>query len=336
MQMQTIPSAVIPLLCFFYGKTSTENVNIPGQEIGPALENATNERTESANERTARDAGVAQDVVKDTGMDIDTAKNDAESTSAENARQETERVYQEKIKQLENVTTMEEATHLIAELNELERLRAADKEQALRQEYGKVSDAFGTPENHIDNRDWTDVGKRNVMAFQFDHPRLHPYFVEAAKAMQQQLSDTQRGERFPVKGLSEYLPSTVGFTGVKRQTSDSIAYLLDSGRFSYESIGKALDDIIHNNGQENYAAAKRVELVLDDMLTNGYADVDGRPHGPNEAYIAEKSKIPGAEVTEAAPEVDSDYFADLVEDGYDAAQEMARQRAQETAQRNRR
>ena len=85
-----------------------------------------------------------------------------------------------------------------------------------------------------------------------------------------------------------------------------------------------------------YAAAKRVELVLDDMLTNGYADVDGRPHGPNEAYIAEKSKIPGAEVTEAAPEVDSDYFADLVEDGYDAAQEMARQRAQETAQRNRR
>ena len=155
----------------------------------------------------------------------------------------------------------------------------------------------------------------------------------AAKAMQQQLSDTQRGERFPVKDLSEYLPSTVGFTGVKRQTSDSIAYLLDSGRFSYESIGKALDDIIHNNGQENYAAAKRVELVLDDMLTNGYADVDGRPHGPNEAYIAEKSKIPGAEVTEAAPEADSDYFADLVENGYDAAHEQAQQRtAQETQQ----
>lgn len=153
----------------------------------------------------------------------------------------------------------------------------------------------------------------------------------AAKAMQQ-LSDMQRGERFPVKDLSEYLPSTVGVTGVKRQTSDSIAYLLDSGRFSYESIGKALDDIIHNNGQENYAAAKRVELVLDDMLTNGYADVDGRPHGPNETYIAEKSKIPGAEVTEAAPEVDSDYSADLVEDGYDAAQEKAQQRTQETAQ----
>ena len=150
----------------------------------------------------------------------------------------------------------------------------------------------------------------------------------AAKAMQQQ-SDTQRGERYGIKDRDGYY---VGFTGVKRQTSDSIAYLLDSGRFSYESIGKALDDIIHNNGQENYAAAKRVELVLDDMLTNGYADVDGRPHGPNEAYIAEKSKIPGAEVTEAAPEVDSDYFADLVEDGYDAGQEKAQQRTQETAQ----
>ncbi len=163
------------------------------------------------------------------------------------------------------------------------------------------------------------------MAFQFDHPRLHPYFVEAAQAMRQQLSDSQRGERFPVRDPSGYLPSTVGWTGVNRRTSDSIAYLLDSGRFSYESIGKALDDIIHNNGQENYAAAKRVELVLDDMLTNGYADVDSRPHGPNEAYIAEKSKIPGAEVTGAEQQTDGDYFAALVEDGYDAAQERAQQ-----------
>ena len=100
------------------GQTSAENVNIPGQESGPAVENITNERTESANERTARDAGVVQDVAKDTGMDSDSAKNGAERTSAENARQETERVYQEKIKQLENVTTMEEAKRLIAELNE--------------------------------------------------------------------------------------------------------------------------------------------------------------------------------------------------------------------------
>ena len=146
--------------------------------------------------------------------------------------------------------------------------------------------------------------------------------------MQQQLSDTQRGERYGIKDKDGYY---VGFTGVKRQTSDSIAYLLDSGRFSYESIGKALDDIIHNNGQENHAAAKRVELVLDDMLTNGYADVDGLPHGPNEAYIAEKAKIPGAEVTEAAQQPDGDYFADLVEDGFDTAQEQAQQRtAQET------
>ena len=148
--------------------------------------------------------------------------------------------------------------------------------------------------------------------------------------MQQQLSDTQRGERYGIKDKDGYY---TGFTGVKRRTSDSIAYLLDSGRFSYESIGKALDDIIHNNGQENYAAAKRVELVLDDMLTNGYADVDGRPHGPNEAYIAEKAKIPGAEVTEAAQQPDGDYFADLVEDGFDAAQEQMQQRtAQETEQ----
>lgn len=50
--------------------------------------------------------------------------------------------------------------------------------------------------------------------------------------------------------------------------------LLDDYGLSYDQIEKALDAIIHNHGQENIAAAKRVEFVLD-----RYADKRLSVHG---------------------------------------------------------
>ena len=68
--------------------------------------------------------------------------------------------------------------------------------------------------------------------------------------------------------------------------------LLDDYGLSYDQIEKALDAIIHNHGQENIAAAKRVEFVLDDMLTNGYQSMDGYIP-PNQDYINAKASIAG-------------------------------------------
>ena len=62
----------------------------------------------------------------------------------------------------------------------------------------------------------------------------------------------------------------------------------------YADIRKAAEAIIANHGQENYAAAKRVELVLDGMLSNGWTDAMGRRVEPNEDYIAAKGRLPGA------------------------------------------
>ena len=58
----------------------------------------------------------------------------------------------------------------------------------------------------------------------------------------------------------------------------------------------AAQRIINDNGQENVKAAKTLEIVLDDMLTNGYTAVDGTAVAPNTDYIAAKQQIAGAEV----------------------------------------
>ena len=57
----------------------------------------------------------------------------------------------------------------------------------------------------------------------------------------------------------------------------------------------AAQALINDMGQENYAAAKRLELVLDEMLTHGYTTITGETVAPNQDYIQAKSRIAGAE-----------------------------------------
>lgn len=158
--------------------------------------------------------------------------------------------------------------------------------QESRQQAGEVSRGFGTAENHIDNRTAGDMGDRSVKAFQFDYPQLHQYYVEAAQALKQDAEyslDTQtasRGQGTVVR-RSEQLAQAEGLGLTRNQ------------------IIQVCDDIIADNGQENYAAAKRVELILDDMLSRGYIPNEGTTEADtkvpaNEAYLQAKGQIEGA------------------------------------------
>lgn len=155
-------------------------------------------------------------------------------------------------------------------------------------------------DQHIDRRDSASVGERSVNAFQFDHPELHQYFAEAAADLSEEMSFAQRGGELVRRtsreaGDDEYIRT-------KRGVSERIARLLDDEGVRYDDIDRSLSAIIHNHGQENFAAAKRVELLLDDMLTNGYTDIHGQRIAPNEAYIAAKKAIPGADMSERTHE----------------------------------
>ena len=155
-------------------------------------------------------------------------------------------------------------------------------------------------DQHIDRRDSASVGERGVNAFQFDHPELHSYYADAAAVLQEEMSFAQKGGELIRRtsreaGDDEYIRT-------KRGVSERIARLLDDEGVRYDDIDRSLSAIIHNHGQENFAAAKRVELLLDDMLTNGYTDIHGQHIAPNEEYIAAKKAIPGADMSERTHE----------------------------------
>lgn len=158
--------------------------------------------------------------------------------------------------------------------------------QARRVESGEVSADYNTPGNHIDNRTTEDVKNRSVKAFQFDHPQLHSYYVQAAQALMEDANwslETQSNQ----KGR-----------GTVARYSEALERAADLG-LSRQEIIQVCQDIIADRGQENYAAAKKVELILDQMLSEGYTPNEalGNPDqrvGPNEAYLQAKEAIPGA------------------------------------------
>lgn len=151
--------------------------------------------------------------------------------------------------------------------------------------------AAGTGE-HIDSRTKENVSGRNVNAFQFDHPELHSYYSAAAEQ---------------IAGIADISLSRGQQKGARQRTANG--YQRNNQIFETPAMRKAMNEgltrtqiidaaqrIINDNGQENVKAAKTLEIVLDDMLTNGYTAVDGTAVAPNTDYIAAKQQIAGAEM----------------------------------------
>ena len=145
----------------------------------------------------------------------------------------------------------------------------------------------------MDNRDFQNVGAKNVQAYSYIHPELKNYVQDQAKAMKNELDYSIKGEKIPIKDPHDN--SIIGTTGTTRQTSDEIASLLDGTngyKVGYKDIGKALDNIINDHGAENTALAKKIEILIDDRLSNGYNDsLWGSEIPKNQEYINMKSQI---------------------------------------------
>ena len=146
------------------------------------------------------------------------------------------------------------------------------------------------PEQHIDRRRMETVGGRDVNAFQFDHPELHRYYQEAANAL---IADADLSLQKP---MSRRYERTMEGNAVQQaaQTSPHLRQAMDETGLSRDAIIDAAQRIITDHGQENVAAAKRVELILDDMLSHGYTTMTGEQVGPNSGYLNAKQSILGA------------------------------------------
>lgn len=152
---------------------------------------------------------------------------------------------------------------------------------------GSVTREVASP-MESEGRTLENVGKRNVKAYQFEHPEVKPYFESEARVMLGDLRNSVKGEKSYSDAL--YNVDGMGYTGTKRQTTEDIAALLDgtgfnSKGYSYQEIEDALEAIIKDNGAENNAASKRVEMMLDERLRNGYTSYDGLEIPASQEYI---------------------------------------------------
>lgn len=150
-------------------------------------------------------------------------------------------------------------------------------------------------EQHIDRRRMETVGGRDVNAFQFDHPELHRYYQEAANAL---IADADLSLQQP---MSRRYERTMEGNAVQQaaQTSPHLRQAMAETGLTRDAIIDAAQRIITDQGQENVAAAKRVELILDDMLSHGYTTMTGEQVGPNSGYLTAKQGILGAGETQA-------------------------------------
>ena len=214
-----------------------------------------------------------------------------------------------------------------------EQQRLASVEQAKRVQRGEVSRNFGQPDNHIDNRNPDSVKGNRVAAFSFDHPQLHGYFVQAARDLQGMADYAAEAERGR-SNRGNRIDRERNRSAVEHAYSRELRNAMESGDLSKPQVLDACQRIIDNHGQENVLAAKRVELILDDMLTNGYTTADGVDVAPNMEYIAAKEQIAGARGAERAIErYDDDLaigaFGMPYTDAELAEQEAERQRIRE-------
>ena len=212
---------------------------------------------------------------------------------ADELYQETQRGFENEVAPIrENLTPEENQRMDMLELLERNGMLTDERRYEKEQLENKINPVYPTEEATpgqalSDIRDMDEIGKRDVKAYQYEHPEVKPYFQEEARGMLNDLNNSIKGERFINESQQRGQGTSYDVLGVKRFTSPEIAELLDSKYgYTYDDIRKGLNAIIEDHGAENIAIAKRIELVLDDNLRNGYTDWQtGMEVPPNQQYL---------------------------------------------------
>ena len=158
---------------------------------------------------------------------------------------------------------------------------------------GEFDEPARPTEVHIDNRTWESVAEKSVEPFQNDYRIARSYMGVAAKTLLQDANESVPGKRFM---------NTEGeWSGQKRMTTPVLAELMDNGGWSWDRLKSGLTKISDafdagdlENKLPNNVLIKRLELVLDEMLTDGYTTLDGTKINPDTGYLAYKAALPGA------------------------------------------
>lgn len=138
-----------------------------------------------------------------------------------------------------------------------------------------------------EQRLWEDVSNKSMHSYGYTHPELRRYYEAAARQMYLDVIGSLKGTRFGITDSEGYYTGSIG---QKRNTTESIANLLDNGGMTYERIATAAQIIADGKwveSQHRRADVKKVELELDNMLQNGYTDPEGVEVPADRDYISQ-------------------------------------------------
>lgn len=139
----------------------------------------------------------------------------------------------------------------------------------------------------MSERDFSNIGDKTIKAYQQVNTDVKPLIQSEANILKGELERTIPATKGANYSNGEYIPYSN-----QRITSDSIAAIKDVTGASYNKINTAIDNIVKDHGAENNALSKKVELILDDRLTNGYYDdITGAEIPPNVDYILKKANF---------------------------------------------
>lgn len=129
----------------------------------------------------------------------------------------------------------------------------------------------------LKDRDINTIGKETkVNAYQYDNPKVKPYFQEMAQMIGEDIGNIASADnRKTTKG---------GGTSLSTNTS-AIEKLHKEMGYSYDQIIDGIVNIIDDHGKENNALSKKLEIIIDDQLRNGYTNSYGKYINPNQEYI---------------------------------------------------
>jgi len=157
------------------------------------------------------------------------------------------------------------------------------------------------------------------------NPELTPKIKEIARELLTDLKDSDRGGR---SGGFTSSGEQIN-TSKKRATSPTIATLLDEFGYKYANIESALNRIL--NGKSTWPIDKRIEHMIDKMLTDGYEGFGRQPYEPDLDYVRLKT---GADPLRVKSESKGDFLEtadedDVLDDLFSAeSQKKARKQAE--------
>lgn len=135
------------------------------------------------------------------------------------------------------------------------------------------------PEDHIDNRTDDYIRKTSTKAFQHEHPELHEHFAGIAqRIMEEAMVSIDRGSTKVTRKAGG---------GTRSYYDKGLKAVIERSGLSRNQVIKVCQDIINDQGSENYADAKRVEMALDALMSDELGEYG------NAEYKRQKGEIDG-------------------------------------------